>query len=266
MTEEVLRELYERAYTLARNTLRPVAVDSICDRLGIRITRTAGATNRSGGKRAFLLQASDGAQIVLPATSNEPNRFTPWERFLIAHELGHYFLSRLQVAKPLGSREYWQTERVCDTFARRLLLPTNEVAAVVSIARSSAADLLGATLHLHVNWDVPWPVAAHEVSECARTVYFFKVVTGERRFRISVSTLPNKRQTGRIIEVESLLGRLLLELPHHGSKPRAITNLQGLKALSADVADAAICRAGNTAYRVAAVVADSTDGRAEGER
>lgn len=260
MTEEALRELYETAHTLARNTPRPVGVSSICDRLGIRITRAA-AKNRTGGKRAFLLQASNAAQIVLPETSNESNRFTPWERFLIAHELGHYFLSQLQVAKPLGSREYWQTEKVCDTFARRLLLPASEVAAVVSLAKSSAAELLGATLHLHVNWDVPWPVAAHEVSECARTVYFFKVVADERRFRISASTLPDKRQTGRIIEMESSLGRLLLELPHHGRKPRtlSVANLPSLKALGADVADGAICRASSTEYRVAAVVFDSTD-------
>jgi hypothetical protein len=257
MTEEVLREFYETAHTLGHTLLRPVAVDSICDNLGIRITRSA--TNRNGVKRAFLLQANNGTQIVLPETSNKSNRFTAWERFLIAHELGHYFLSKLQIAKPLGPKEYWQIEKVCDTFARRLLLPANEVAAIVSIANSSAAELLGATLHLHVNWAVPWAVAAHEVSECTRTVYFFNVVAGERRFRISLSTLPDKRRIGRIIEEESSLGRLLQELPHHGNKPRVITNLKSLQALSADVADAAICRAGTTMYRVAAVVGDSTN-------
>jgi hypothetical protein len=185
-----------------------------------------------------------------------PNdKVSPWERFLIAHELGHYFLSELRVPKPLGSREYWETEKICDTFARRLLLPTSEVAAVVSITRASATELLGATLHLHVTWDVPWPVAAHEVSECARTVYFLRVVTDEHRFRVSVSTLPDKRQTGRFIPPESSLGQLLLKLPQHGGRPQAVPakNLPSLEPLGA-VADAAICRAGRNEYRVAAVV------------
>jgi hypothetical protein len=254
MTENVLRELYETALSMTRNATRPIDVRSICNRLGIQIKRGGAATKPASVKRAFLHQTGDANQIVLPAATGETDRFSPWERFLIAHELGHYFLARLRVPKPLGSREYWEAEKVCDTFARRLLLPTSEVIAIVSISQSSAAELLGATVHLHLAWDVPWPVAAHEVSECARTVYFFKVVADESRFRVSVSTLPDKRQTGRLIAADSSLGRLLLQLPHQGGKPQAIPaqNLPSLEPLGA-VADAAICRAGRE-YRVAAVV------------
>ena len=47
-------------------------------------------------------------------------------------------------------------------------------------------------------------------------MYFLRVVADEHRFRVSVSTLPDKRQTGRFIAPESSLGQLLLQLPHHG--------------------------------------------------
>ena len=49
------------------------------------------------------------------------------------------------------------------------------------ISQSSAVDLLAATVHLHLRFDVPWPVDAHEVSECAWKVYFFKVIGDDQR-------------------------------------------------------------------------------------
>jgi Zn-dependent peptidase ImmA (M78 family) len=254
MTDEELRKLYDTASGLAANAKRPVEIRAICDRLGIPVKRALAVNDRQTIKRAFLHQNGDTTEIVLPKTTADAVRLNRWEKFLIAHELGHYFLSKLRIPKPLGSREYWEVEKVCDTFARRLLLPTAEVVAVLSISQSSAVDLLAATVHLHLRFDVPWPVAAHEVSECARKVSFFKVIVDDQRFRVSASTLPNKRQTGRHIEFESSFGRLLRELPERHEKPQRIPTLDvALFEPLRDINDAAVYRSGRE-YRVATVV------------
>jgi len=254
MNDEVLRKLYDMASDLAANAKSPVEIRTICDRLGIPVKRAIAVNDRQTMKRAFLHQSGDITEIVLPKTTADAVRLNRWEKFLIAHELGHYFLSKFRVPKPLGSREYWEVEKVCDTFARRLLLPTAEVVAVLSICQGSAVDLLAATVHLHLRFDVPWPVAAHEVSDCARKVYFFKVIADDQRFRVSASTLPNKRQTGRHIAFESSFGRLLRELPARNDKPQKITTLDAaLFEPLHNINDAAVYRAGRE-YRVATVV------------
>ena len=188
----------------------------------------------------------------LPEGALTADGFTTWERFLVAHELGHFFLSQFKVPKPLGSREYWNTERVCDKFARQLLLPSREVSQVVTVAGDSTKDLLSATLHLHTKWAVPWPVAAFEVADYAKTVHFFRLQSKEDRFRVSASTLPNKLRTGCIIAATSSLGSLLRDLPQNDGKPKQVPVARfGDFEILSRVTDVAVYRAGLSEYRIA---------------
>lgn len=250
--DEVFRKLYATADTLARDSSPPVELRSICDRFGIIIRRST--SRQDGLKRAFLFQRNDATEIVLPEGAVGQNSFTIWDRFLIAHELGHYFLSELKAPKPLGPQEYWETERICDRFARRLLLPTREVPAVIADASKSATEFLSATAHLHLKWAVPWPVAAHQVAECSESVHFFRIVHDQNQFRVKVSTLPEKRQTGRKIPAMSPLGSLLQQFRQTGGSPEQIplSQLHDFDLL-ANSSDAAVHRVGLKEYRVAAL-------------
>jgi hypothetical protein len=248
--EETLQKLYETAAALALNSAPPVQLPEICDQFGIRIRRDS--EKRRSLKHAFLFQADQIVEIVLPEGIAKSSEFTAWERFLIAHELGHFFLSRLKAPKPFGAREYWSTERACDRFARQLLLPFREVSQTVMVAGESATDLLSATLHLQTKWSVPWPVAAHEVAGFARTVHFFRLQSKGGRIRVSASTMPNKGGTGSIIPEMSSLGALLRDLPPNGNRPKRmpIERCGGIRIL-ASATDVAVYRVGLSEYRMA---------------
>jgi hypothetical protein len=248
--DDIVFKLYETAATLALSSPPPVHLRAICDLYGIKIRRSS--EKRKGVRHAFLFQTSEVSEIVLPDNGPNPRDFTAWDRFLIAHELGHYFLCQLKAPKPLGEREYWHTEKACDEFARRLLLPSKEVAQVVMVAGDSAVDLLNATLHLQTKWFVPWPVAAHEVAGATGAVHFFRLQAKEGRIRVSVSTLPNKGGTGSTISETSSLGALLLDLPQNCGKSERVPKdrLSDLKILSTAI-EVAVCRAGINEFRVA---------------
>jgi hypothetical protein len=206
---ELTPRLYETADYLARESSPPVELYKLCNRFGIRIVRRL--SKPLGKKRALLLQNGDSFEILLP--ESDSNEFTAWERFLIAHELGHFFLSDMRVPKPLGEREYWLTESICDQFARRLLLPSREVSSVISISGNSASDLLGATLLLNRKWAVPWMAAAFEVTSHVKAVHFLNVTTDGGHFRVAASTFPNKRGLHSPIARHSVFGEYLRSLP-----------------------------------------------------
>lgn len=250
--DEMVLKLFEIAATLARKSPAPVHLRAICNHYGIKIKRVS--SNRKGVRHAFLLQASECMEILLPESNSD--ELTPWERFLVAHELGHFFLMQLNAPKPLGNREYWNTEKICDQFARKLLLPSKEVTKTVMVAGDSAADLLNATLYLQTKWFVPWPVAAHEVAGATKTVHFFRLQAKEGRIRISVSTLPNKNGTGSTILETSPLGLLLRDLPQNCNKSAQVPKerVSDLKILSTAM-DVAVCRAGANEFRIATLPA-----------
>lgn len=251
--DEVIRKLCETADALARNSPPPVEIRTLCFRFGVQIRRDS--SSRLDGKRAFLVQTTQGVEIVLPRTDSDVNEFSTRDRFLAAHELGHFLLAQFRVPKPLGAREYWLTESLCDMFARRLLLPTREVSAAVSASGNTAVGLLGATLSLKRRWAVPWAVAAHEVNGAVGLVHFFNFIAVADRFRVNTSTLPNKRGINRMIPASSPLGSLLRDLPRHDEKPKPIPagEFGGFDPLNG-AADAAVYRAGLNEYRIATLV------------
>ena len=81
MTEDVLRKLYDNAYTLTRNAVRPIDVGSICAHLGIQIRRGTESTESGSSKRAFLLQTARRPQIVLPESPPERQMSVPGKDF-----------------------------------------------------------------------------------------------------------------------------------------------------------------------------------------
>jgi hypothetical protein len=246
VNEVVLGRLFQAACDLAQRYSRPVQLGTICNDLGVYVRRTDGRS-----QRALLVEREDVFEILLPSGMSHDDRFTTWERFLIAHEIGHVFLRRFRVQKPLGKSEYWKMEVICDSFARRLLLPRDAVSKTLEIVGGSASDRLRATLELQRQWDIPWPVAAFEVAECAPCFQFFRISSSNRRFRVSVSTLPNKRQSGRLIDEESSLAVLLRGLKK-SSQPVLIpmVTLRSIDGLS-EAMDAAVLRATETEYRIA---------------
>jgi hypothetical protein len=250
---DLIQKLCETADALARNSPPPVEIRGLCFRFGVQIRRDS--SQRVEGKRAFLVESSQAVEIVLPPTDLEGNELSTWDRFLVAHELGHFLLSQLKVPKPLGAREYWRIEGLCDMFARRLLLPASEVSTAVFASGNSAVGLLGATLNLRKRWAVPWAVAAHEVTGSVGLVHFFNFIAVADRFRVKTSTSPNRRGINRMIPASSSLGSLLRDLPRHDQKPKRISvaEIEDFEPLKCAV-EAAAYRAGINEYRIAALV------------
>jgi Zn-dependent peptidase ImmA (M78 family) len=62
-----------------------------------------------------------------PSGKKNSSLYDGYERFLIAHEVGHYILTRKLNALSLNKKDYWKHEWVCDFFARCVLLPEADV-------------------------------------------------------------------------------------------------------------------------------------------
>ena len=256
VSEVALRGLFQAACDLAQRHSRPVELRTICDDLGVQIRRTEG-----GAAKALLVEREEIFEILLPTGGSDHDGFTAWERFLIAHELGHVLLHRFRVQKPLGKSEYWKMEAICDSFARRLLLPRDAISEILRVAGTSTSDRLRATLDLQRQWNIPWPVAAFEVAECDPTLHFFRITSLNGRLRVSVSTLPNKRQSGRLIDEKSPLAAFLRDLKKNASPVRIPTDTLHVLAGQPGARDAAVLRATQTEYRIALAVVHRCDHR-----
>ena len=77
-------------------------------------------------------------RLVLVREDDPPQR----QRFTVAHEIGHYFLSRSELASSRVTHS--QEEALCDEFASKLLLPPAELAAELKSfgANPSITDIL----------------------------------------------------------------------------------------------------------------------------
>lgn len=104
------------AQTLAKDSQHPIDIIKICNELNISID-----VDSSRVKKATLIGNNDNISILL-ALDYFNNRSSPFVRYIIAHEIGHYLLDRhLNFS---GSNEYyWVTEELCDYFSRALLVP-----------------------------------------------------------------------------------------------------------------------------------------------
>lgn len=115
--ESVLREAASR---LRGDSCCPVALRPICRQLGVQGIRR----DKLQDAKSVLVNATTSPTIILNCSEGQPGEpSTNWERFLIAHEIGHLVLHQLGAKPPSGRSEYWKLEKLCDAFARQLLIP-----------------------------------------------------------------------------------------------------------------------------------------------
>jgi hypothetical protein len=159
--------LAEAAEVLASRRAIPIEIGELCRELGVAIRRAP-----VGRARALLVDAKKNPKILLPARDHLSDNYSPWERFLIAHELGHLVLHRKNVPKPLSPSEYWRTESCCDAFARWLLIPEAQFGKFGKRAANTAAQRLNFTRYLETTAAVNWAAAAMRVADWHSDVAF----------------------------------------------------------------------------------------------
>lgn len=181
----------------------PVLLRSICEQLNIRVRRHSEVPN---GKAylAWDRQTQTAPTILLPLRGN-----ARWDRFCAAHELGHYFLVSRYDWIPEGSKAYWQTELLCDHFARKLLLPDDQLPAWLGEPRD-ATDYLTKCDEIAATTITPWREVATAIAE-ALPVVFFGIEPSERPggLRVVSSSLPNRTGYRAELAAESELVHLL---------------------------------------------------------
>lgn len=210
--ETFKHKLYQAASEIAGALSVPIDIDYICHQFGVSIRRSGDQK-----RKAFLKYAPEGYQIILSASNEQIGNYTKFQRFLIAHELGHFILKRDLSAAPLGNSEYWRHEALCDYFARLLLLPENYVRALLRETKASLSNLLKLSNALSIQAQVTWITAAYRITDIIPEFVFLelhirKQIKGPPYFYINASTIPTKKvQRGKVF-VNSGLGKLLSPL------------------------------------------------------
>jgi Zn-dependent peptidase ImmA (M78 family) len=192
-----LPEIIGRELSLAAQDLRgdqrslPILLRPICSRLNIHITRSKAV---SEGK-AYLewdRSAGQAPQVLLPQNKN-----LTWDRFCTAHELGHYVLMTRYGWNPTGKSEYWQTEVMCDYFARQLLLP--DFALRRKPARMARTAMVWCNA-LSRRADVPWiQVAKRITSKYAHLAFFRLAQNKDGRMKVISTSLPLEKGIGTLV-------------------------------------------------------------------
>ncbi len=196
-----------------RNTMSmPIPLGPICRELGVVSVRRS----RIQSAPALLVDAVSKPTILLntsaPGAGTGHEAFTSWERFAIAHELGHLVLYRAKGPIPAGPSEYWQVEALCDAFARRLLVSDSEVRTAGQSAGDTAMQRLQLSSKIAVKARIPWSAAAQRVGEIVGNCAFFRIERASESFKVVTSTLPKKRAVGQKIKPGSQLHARLCEV------------------------------------------------------
>lgn len=186
---------------------------ALCNRLGVKIRKTYSKDY----KNASLVLAPSGYEISLPCPSRENSKFSSFQRFLLAHELGHVLLEREFSATAASEGDYWQFEELCDYFARAVLLPEAYIKSKLGKTEASPRDRLGLTNFIANNTSVPWPAVAHRVVEFDKQFALFRVeilpsLLAKPKLVIDVSTLKDKALQRCEFSDDNELGRLIYQM------------------------------------------------------
>jgi len=232
----------------------PLRLRPICFELGVASVKRSDLD----GAASILVDASSRPTILIntaiAGTGRERDPFTPWERFLVAHELGHLLLHRSKFPNPNGKSEYWQTEAICDDFARRLLIPDAVMIETISGDPGRASNRLILASEIARLARVPWSTSASRLAGWEKSrIAFFRVVQHERGgYKVVSSTLKHKRGIGQLIKPGTLLWEELSKIDV--SKTAVVVEgirLSGLATLDT-IVEGAVSRTGNE-LRVAIV-------------
>ena len=173
----------------------PVLLRTICDRLGIKIMRSGRVEN---GK-AYLEwdRSTDTAPLIMLPLRDA----LAWDRFCAAHELGHYVLISNFSYHPESESEYWQTEVLCDHFARELLLPDRLFE--IALSRHPESVLLECD-RIARSAKVPWLQVAKKVTRLCSRVFLMRLTASpDGSFKVASTSLPLDKGRGRKIDARS---------------------------------------------------------------
>jgi hypothetical protein len=224
----------------------PVPAAAVSKRLGVRLRRTT-----LNGAEALLVNADSAPEILLSG-SPSTDSLTSWERFLVAHELGHFIMQRASIPKPLGKSEYWEQEHLCNAFARWLLVPESCVRGFQQAFENAPQAKLNLALHIERRAKVPWAVAAYRVAESNPNFVFLGLTYSKERLKVNVSTLPQKKEIGRLIDAEAELTQTLSAISQHRIvQALNIRYLSALPTLAQSAAGAAAVRTSSSEFRIA---------------
>lgn len=210
--------LKEAAMQLSDSTIMPVDVDVLCNRLNVRISRS-NPTHRG----AILVRKRGMVEIQLPQRKRDKGKYSFFERFMITHELGHLLLEKKFDVTPLGRSEYWQHEDLCHLFARVVLMPDDFMKRKMLNTLCTPLQRLGLTISLNNLAMVPWPTSAFRVADFDDKIVFLGVkinpsdIEGQS-FYVNFSTLPNRKERGRRLSMDSEIGKRFAELLNKGSR------------------------------------------------
>ncbi len=172
-------------------------------------------------KRALLIKDVGGYQIKLQQKKVNKDVYTPFEEFVIAHEIGHLLLERKYSIRPHRSKEYWELEDLCDYFARMLLLPESYIRGKINDSKIEPKALLELSNQISEEAQVYWPVAAYRLAEIFADYEFFRAKNNEtpskgKHFEIDVTTLENKKERRRRFWLENEIGRKFVAMTKDG--------------------------------------------------
>jgi hypothetical protein len=235
--------LHDAAAILSRNKQLPIRLRPLCRELGIAGIKRSNLD----GASALLVDASSNPKILINSagvgTGRGADSFTPWERFLIAHELGHLVLYRNKIPCPSGTSEYWQMEALCDDFAQRLLIPDPVVNEEDSGDQKDVTECLNLALDMAKFARVPWFIAASRLADWESAVAFFRLIQHEEgEYKVVLSTLKRKQGIGQRIKPGTRLWEELSKI----NPTRKITLIDGARlsgfAALESIAKGAVCR------------------------
>lgn len=213
--------LYNKAKELSSSRSIPVSIDAICDEFGVTIIR-----KNPVRKKSYLLELENNYEIQLPLRNKKNYNYVtdeiyltgdgylPFERYIIAHELGHLLLINKFSLKPYGKEEYWKLEALCDFFARSVLIPEDFISKKIKSAQDTLRQRLGLVAFIAKTTKATWPAAADRVVDYNKRYAFFRIIISSDKthtpvFQINSSTLQGKSEIGRKIKPqEDELGRL----------------------------------------------------------
>lgn len=197
------------ANLLGSNPPVPVLLNHVCKSVGVRLKRSETVPSL----KAYLsVDPSKEAlpAILLPTT----RRFLNFQRLCAAHELGHYFLLSKYNLLPRTTSEYWQHERLCDDFARHLLIPEQYLREKTTQTPFDLASFSSLCREISSVARIPWAHASIRITERKPHVVFLRcsLVTEKSRtpkdhdrneevlpFVVRASSLPEQRGIGTLI-------------------------------------------------------------------
>lgn len=188
-------------------------IEALCNRLNVKIRKTPTDDYRN----ATLVLTPSGYEIRVPHTAKTNSKLSSFQRFLLAHELGHLLLEQKFSSMPMTSSDYWQYEDLCDYFARAVLLPEAYIKMKIDKTPTNPKDRLGLTNFIALDAHVPWPAVAHRMVEFDSQFALFRIkvlpaLLDKPKIVIDVSTLKDKALQNCEFSDDNELGRLLYQM------------------------------------------------------